>query len=323
MSQTDFRSRIASLPHDRRDPHPFLALYLDRSVPIDDEPKAALLVGMNSRFRQFVLPFIRPLARLMVVLIQMAKAVLPRTAAPRLLHRLLYVGLGWFVKPQANWLILRHFHIGSELLAFVRGNVPGIAMEVDPLKPTGLADVIDNLFLRHDLNLFNFVIGLNQQLRERDQAIVPREAPDYSMITDGDFPIGPLPDRWTNLVDLESAIELFTPIYQLLLTDHDFWRASNSLQLDETIAIYVATIRGDHSSLWLVNNKHALVPLSTLHAGFRLMLHGFSAECLHYQLRLAKRRAAGVPATPLAPEGQRSADGQGPAPAAGTADALA
>ncbi len=290
---TTFREQIAALPHDRRDPHPFLALYLDRSIPIDDEAKAALLVGMNSRFRQFVLPFIRPLARLMVVLIQMAKAVLPRTAAPKLLHRLLYRGLGLLVKPQANWLILRHFHIGSELLAFVRANVAGVEFELDPLKPTRLGDVIDNLFLRHDLNLFNFVITLNTQLRERGLEITKRERIDYSMVTDGDFPIGPLPGRWTNIIDRESAIELFTPIYQLLLTDHDFWRASNSLQLDETIAIYVATIRGDTTSLWLVNNKHALVPLSTLHAGFRLMLHGFSAECLHYQLRLAKRAAAG------------------------------
>ncbi len=39
-----------------------------------------------------------------------------------------------------------------------------------------------------------------------------------------------------------SAIELFTPLYQLMLTDNDFWRAANSLQLDETIGIYAATI---------------------------------------------------------------------------------
>lgn len=296
----DYRERIASIPHDKRDPHPLLALYLDRSVPIDDRAKAAVLVSQGSRFRQFVLPFIRPLARLLIILIQILKAILPGTAAPRFLHRLLYWGLSVFVRPEANWLILRHFHIGSELLAFVRLNTPGIDIETDPLKPTGLHDVIDNIFLRHDLNLFNFVIALNAQLREKGLEVRPQPTVDYSMITDGEFPIEAMPNRWTNMVDLESAIELFTPIYQILLTDNDFWRASNSLQLDETIAIYAATIRGDANGVWLVNNKHPLVPLSTLRAGFRLMLHGLAAECLHYQLRLSKRRQLVVPA-PSAP----------------------
>jgi hypothetical protein len=31
----------------------------------------------------------------------------------------------------------------------------------------------------------------------------------------------------------------------------------------------------------LVNNRHPMVPLSTRRAGFRLMLHGLSAESLH------------------------------------------
>jgi hypothetical protein len=31
----------------------------------------------------------------------------------------------------------------------------------------------------------------------------------------------------------------------------------------------------------LVNNKHPMVPLSTMEAGFRLMLHGLDAENLY------------------------------------------
>ena len=287
----DFKRRIEAIPVDPRDPHPFLALYLDRSVPLDEGAKAAVLVGMNTRFRQFALPFLRPIARIQILLIQCLKAILPRTAAPRLLHRLLYLGLKWFVHPQANWLILRHFHIGSELLAFVKANT-GVDIPMNPLKPTALADLADNLFLHHDLNLYNFVINLNRALRDQDREVTKRDHVDYSMISD-DFPIAPLPRRWLNMVDLESAIELFTPVYQFFLTDHDFWRASNSLQLDETIAIYCAQIRGDAHHLHLLNNKHPLVPLSTLKAGFRLMLHGLAAECLHFRLRQEKARQAG------------------------------
>ena len=293
---TDFRARLEALPHDRRDPHPFYALYLDRSVPLDEEAKAAVLVGMMTRCRQFALPVLRPLARCLVVLIQLVKLVVPRSAAPHLLHKLLHRGLKWFVHPQANHLILRHFHIGSELLGFIRANVPGLALTMDPLRPRTIADVEDDLFLRHDLNLFNFVIGLNQELRAQGRELAPAAVIDFSGITDGEFPIAPLPARWHNFIDLDTAI----PAVQPSLTDHDFWRAANSLQLDETIAIYVATIRGDPHQLWLVNNGHPLVPLTTLRAGFRLVLHGLSAECLHHQLRLLKRQALAAAVTPPA-----------------------
>ena len=32
-------------------------------------------------------------------------------------------------------MILRHFHIGSEILAFVATNVPGVTIPLNPLKP--------------------------------------------------------------------------------------------------------------------------------------------------------------------------------------------
>lgn len=71
------------------------------------------------------------------------------------------------------------------------------------------------------------------------------------------------------MIDLETAIETYTPLYQLFLTDSHFWRACNSLQLDETVAIYTSRLMGDPSYVSLVNNKHPLVPMSTLQAGYR------------------------------------------------------
>ena len=112
--------------------------------------------------------------------------------------------------------------------------------------------------------------------------------PDHLRIDD-------MPNRRRNFLDLQSAIELFTPIYQLFLSDDDFWRATNSLQLDETIGLYAATILGAESRLGLVNNKHPLVPMSTLRAGYRLSLHGLSTEMLHgylMQLKAAGPAAA-------------------------------
>jgi len=287
MRNVDFEA----MEHDPRDPNPWLALYYDRSTPIDDEVKKAWLTDSSSRSRQFLLPVVRPLARGTIVLFQLAKTVLPDsfTSSP-LLHRFLAWGLATFVTPEANWLILRHFHIGSEILDFIARNVPEVKVPLNPLRPVRLPDLRDEIFLKHDINLFNFVINLNRALRGNDEGIAAVERPDFGGITEGRFGIERMPDRWHNFIDMQTAIELFTPVYQIFLTDNDFWRATNSLQLDETIAIYVARILRQPQNLVLLNNKHPLVPETTLRAGYRLVLHGLASEMLYELLVRAKRQ---------------------------------
>ncbi|GAB2454592.1 hypothetical protein GCM10027082_01080 [Comamonas humi] len=286
---TDFRD----LPHDERDPSPWLALYLDQSTPLPDEVKAAWLRDSSSRSRQWLLPFLRPLARTSIILIQIFKALVPGNwAHSRLLHRLLAFSMNRFVSPEANWFILRHFHLGSQILAFVAANAP-TPVSTSPLEPADIDAIEDELFLRHDLNLFNFVIRLNTALRATNQRLQPVERPDFSMVVEPPLRLEDMPRGRLNILDLQSAIEVYTPVYQLLLTDHDFWRASNSLQLDETVAIYVATILNTPEHLVMLNNKHPLVPLSTLKAGHRLVLHGLSTEMLHCLLvRMAEQQPA-------------------------------
>ena len=279
-----------ALRHDPRDPNPWLALYLDHSTPLDAQVKKAWLSDSSSRCRQFGLPLVRPLARAAIVLFQLIKIVLPNALTSSwLLHRLLAWGLRVFVRPEANWLLLRHFHIGSEILDFIARNVPGTNVPLNPLRPANLQQLRDDLFLKHDLNLFNFVINLNRELRPQQREVARPPALAFDGITEGAFGIEPMPGRWHNFIDLQTAIELFTPVYQLFLTDNDFWRATNSLQLDETIAIYVARILEQPHNLVLLNNKHPLVPESTLRAGHRLVLHGLASEMLYELLVRAKR----------------------------------
>jgi hypothetical protein len=280
-------------PHDPADPDPWLALYLDQSVPLADECKRAWLTDLRSRSRQFVLPLVRPLARAMIVLFQMIRIFVPRAfRSSALLHRILEWNMRTWLSPSANRLIFRHFHLGSEILQFIARNVRGVTVPTAPLKPTRLADVRDHLYLRHDVNLYNFVIDLNRQLRLRNLEIAPVDELDFSCISDSPPPIEPMPERWSNVIDLQTAIELYTPLYQLLLSDNDFWRASNSLQLDETIGIYVSRLLGMPWTPALINNKHPLVPMSTLRAGFRLVLHGLATETQHAILVRCKREAA-------------------------------
>lgn len=288
MKRVDFEA----MQHDPRDPNPWLALYLDHSTPVDPAVKQAWLRDSSSWSRQFVLPFARPIARATIVLFQLLKTLLPAAfTSSGLLHRLLAWALRSFVRPEANWLILRHFHIGSEILDFIARNAGAVDVPLRPLRPRNLDDLRDHLFLQHDLNLYNFVINLGRELRSQGRELAPPPAVDFDGISCGDFGLEALPRRWHNFADLQTAIELFTPVYQLFLTDNDFWRATNSLQLDETIAIYVARILQQPQNLVLLNNKHPMVPQSTLRAGYRLVLHGLASEML-YELLVREKRAA-------------------------------
>ena len=50
-------------------------------------------------------------------------------------------------------------------------NVPGIEIPLNPLRPTNLKDLVDDVFLKHDLNIFNFLIRLNRELKTKGVAL--------------------------------------------------------------------------------------------------------------------------------------------------------
>lgn len=268
--------------HDQRDPNPWLAMYLDDSIPINIKAKQALMRDNNSRYRRYLLPIIVFSSKLTMFFIHIFKFFFPRLIdSSKILHRILAWGLKNFVSPDANLLIFRHFHVGSEILTFISKNVEGIEVPTSPLVPYDFKDIREDLFLKHDLNLYNFVINLNKQLKDKGLSLKGKNTLDLSMISEDQFNHIVFPDRWTNVLDLRSAIELFTPFYQFFLTANDFVRASNSLQLDETIAIYTSKILNSPSHLGLINNRHPMVPETTYSAAYRLVLHGLAAETLH------------------------------------------
>jgi hypothetical protein len=297
---------VTAIPgYDPRDPDPWLALQLDQSLPILPEAKAALINGNRSWSRRWLFPISRPFVFAFFLLVKAVRGVFPHHPnLNRQLHQLIHWGLKTFATPEASTLILRHFHIGTELLAFIKANAGPVEVETVPLRPRTLKDLEDNVFLQHDLNIYNFIIQLNASLRAQGRDLAPVAEPDFSMISEGEFDLAPLPRRWRNIVDVQTAIEFYTPMYALFLPRADFVRAANSLQLDETVAIYLAKILGSDYHLSFVNNGHPLVQISTLQAGYRLMMHGLDVEALYGWLRLLKhRQAMGLPFDPRDPTG--------------------
>ncbi|MFZ5891975.1 MAG: DUF6999 family protein [Myxococcota bacterium] len=278
----DFVRELGEMPPlDRRDPDPYWALYLDRGLPLDAQAKAALALDTRSFSRRVLQPLVRPIARACLILVGVIRLIVPEAlTSSRLLHYLIYIGLKYFVTPQASFLILRHFHLGSNILRFLAQN-SGEELPTEPLRPLRVEDVRDHLFLKHDLNLYNFVITLNTKLAEKRRQLAPVAAVNFSAIDEHAIPFAPFRRGFTNILDCTTAIELYTPLYHLLLGERDFSRAVLSLQLDETLAVYAARVLGDGTHLALVNNRHPLIPLTSLRAGFRLVLHGLATELLH------------------------------------------
>lgn len=284
-------SNFSKARHNSDDPSPWLALFLDQSLPMEPQSKASYLTDISSPSRQYLLPLLRPITKFAIMFNQVLKIFLPNfLTSSKLLHYLIYLGQKYFVSPEANYVILRHFHIGSQILKFLSVNILNTEVTLKSIRPTELKDIYkDEIYLNHDINLYNFIIQLNDSLRKSGKPLEVREPLDFSMIEQGDFNIQNLRDSIFNFLDVETAIELYTPIFQLLLRDSDFWRAHHSLQFDETIAIYIAQILKNANHLGLSNNKHPLAPMPGTGAAFRLVLHGISSELLHGALALRKR----------------------------------
>ena len=99
----DTRDFFNQMKRDRRDPDPWLALYLDQSLPMDEKAKAAFLKGQRSTTRRVLLPLIRPFARLSIAGIKLLRVFVPEPfQSSWLLHRSIYWGLKNFVTPEAN-----------------------------------------------------------------------------------------------------------------------------------------------------------------------------------------------------------------------------
>jgi hypothetical protein len=174
---------------DRSDPDPWLALSMDRSLPI-----------------------VRPFARMWIVAAQLVHTVTPRWPhAPRFLHASIAFGMKHFLTPDANRLILRHFHLGAQILRFISDNAtPGFHPPLEPMTPRRIDDVRANLFLNHDLNIYNYLIGLNAELDRRGKDIDKVERIDFSAITE-DVELEELPRGRFNVIDLQTAIESGAP----------------------------------------------------------------------------------------------------------------
>jgi len=75
------------------------------------------------------------------------------------------------------------------------------------------------------------LIRLNRETKTKGIHLTKQEHLDFDHIRDGPFEIdeASLPNSRLNFLNVESAIEIYTPLLQLFFANNDFRRACNSL----------------------------------------------------------------------------------------------
>ncbi|NEP12550.1 MAG: hypothetical protein F6K14_20545 [Symploca sp. SIO2C1] len=278
-------------PYDRNNPNTWQVLEQEQAIPLDAIAKAYMLKDLQSWTRRYLLIPIKIIANLALGLIMTIKRLLPfQFNLYSLMHRAAAFFLQYFVSPEACYLIVRHIGLGSNIINFLIDNGPDTTIAKSKLYPRTIADLADNVFLEHDLILYNFVWDYSQAKQANSNWLEQVQANNlnYESIRSVEVEIDFANCRWLRILDLESAIELFKVFYSFCLTSDEFERAVLSLQLDENFGLYISQITGDYNWNHVITNRHPLIPNSPFNAARDLFLHGLLTEYLHRYLELKK-----------------------------------
>ena len=224
---------------DRPGPGIFDALHGDPSLYFDRGALKLLERDQTGFSHRFLRPFFRVGSRLLVGAIVFIKRLLPFEFSNHdLLDRLGVWFLSRFVSSQGGLLLLRHFIVETNVIAFIARNT---GLTEPTLRPTSLDQLTDNAVVVHDLNVYELLAGLEgKDLHQRGSWPL-----DYSMLE-----VPPIEAtgqrRWLKL-DLESGLSCMNIAFALLTTNLEYQRAIHSLQLDESLLGCIAELTGDEA----------------------------------------------------------------------------
>ena len=276
--------------HDRTNPNTWDALYQDNAIPVDPIAKDYMIKDLRNWTRNYLLLPIKAIANILLALILITKRLLPfQFSNYWIMHQSAAFFLAHFVSPEACYLIVRHIGLGSNIVNFLIDNGPDPEIPKADLYPRSIRDLTDNAFLEHDLVLYNFVLDYAAAQSNHPNWLTQVQARglNYASIQPIEVHLKRR-RRWSQILDLESAIELFKVFYSLCLTSDEFERAVLSLEFDENFGGYVSAITGDYRWNHVISNRNPLAPHSPFGAARRLLYHGITTEQLHRYLELCR-----------------------------------
>jgi len=273
----------AGVAYDRADPSPLDVLAVDDALPSDPIVLEYWLSNLRHPARLTLLHVCRLTATLILCLIYFMKRLLPfQFSAHRLLQSTICWFMEWCVTPEANVLILRHFWVESNVINFIIANSRNKDAERAALYPRTIRELLTMTFLQHDIVLFNALYDLGPT--QHEQWPVPRDQLDFSTMREVALDYDASKRKWGQVLDFETAHELFKTLFCILVRADEYERSINSLNLDQTLALRVSRIVGEPWVGTMAVNVMPLYFIGPLNISRRFVMHGLFTEHLHAYL---------------------------------------
>lgn len=263
---------------------PFIkAILKDRSLPIADVAVEMWIKDLRGGLRLAVMPFLRVLLSGVLMLVWFVKRALPiQFSSHDKLQKLICWFCNNFVTPEANYLILRHFWLESNVLNFLIENDKQVkGVELLDLYPAIIDDMHKATFVEHDQELFRY---FNESSAEPVAGPLKKSEIKWSSWREVEVDESVLNRKATQIIDFETAHVLFMCIFCLFLTADEYRAAINGFNLDQSIAIRVGAIIDDPTIVEYAYNKNPLYLVGPIDLTRRFILHGFFCEYIHERL---------------------------------------
>ncbi|MBM75967.1 MAG: hypothetical protein CMK59_11255 [Proteobacteria bacterium] len=268
-------------------------LDVDDTLPIAPIVRQCWLKDLQNPLRWFILPVLRILCTIILHIIYFVKRLIPiQFSAHGILQWLICFFMEYFVSPEANLLIIRHFGTESNLINFIIANSKNSDVPLAQHYPETIWELMEDSFVMHDQALFRSFRDLGPT-KDEEWPKDPSQI-DWSTWKDIDVTLEDCTKHWTQFLDFDTAHELFKSTFCFWLTAQEYQDAINSFQLDQSVALRIGRILGDPEFQDLTHNRFPLVLTDTISLSYRFALHGLFVEHIHEMLDQRRVEAQGA-----------------------------
>lgn len=263
------------------------AISQDDSLPLEPIAVELWVKDLNNSFRWILRPLLQLIFAVLLHLVWFIKRLpLPQFSAHTFLQQTICWFCRYFVSPEANLLILRHFATESNILNFLAEN-SGHDNRVN-LYPKTINDMLVNTFVNHDQELFECFIKLGNRPKNIELKTA-LQWQSWQTINMQDFHFE---RKASQVLDFETSHALFMCLFCLLLKRDEYRDAINGFNLDQSIAIRIGDIIGDNTLTEYAYNKYPQYLVGPWNLGQRFLMHGFFTEHLYAKLETLRQHQA-------------------------------
>lgn len=259
------------------------ALVGDDSLPLDAAAKEYWVKDLKNPLRIIVLPTLRILLTITLHITYYLKRLLPiQWKAHGFLQWQICFFMKYFVRPEANVLILRHFQAESNLLNFVIDNSGKKDIAPVLIYPKMIRDLMVQTFVHHDQG----VLMTMRDLEQPDRSNWPIDKSDLEWTNWNPVRVDYSAERkkWTQFLDFETAHELFKTSFCFWLTSKEYEAAINSFQFDHSVGLLIDDIVGAAHFADIAYNRFPMILVGPTGLSYRFLMHGFFVEHVHAHL---------------------------------------